>query len=306
MKKCVVVYNAHSGREKKRSFLFVFEDILAAHGYSADIRLSEYPGHIREIVQALPENVQLVISLGGDGTFSEAVAGNLQRPGRLVLAHIPMGTTNDIGAMFGYGKDALSNLKLLLDGVEKRIDICTVNGVPFVYAAGFGRFVRVSYETSREMKKRYGYWAYLLSGVRDFFGPGSLYDLKYEVDGEAYSGSYQLLLAGNATRIAGFDHMFPDTRLDDDRFEVLACDIKNRKELLKAMASLRKKDMTKVPGIYLHRASSLKIHFNCPEHTDWSLDGERLACKDHTVEIKAARQITVRLPKQNVDKLFAH
>ena len=74
----------------------------------------------------------MVISLGGDGTFNEIVTGNLKRKKPLLLAHIPLGTTNDIGAMFGYSKNIISNLKALLDGSIKKIDICTVNGRPFV------------------------------------------------------------------------------------------------------------------------------------------------------------------------------
>ena len=81
------------------------------------------------------------------------MSGNFERKDRLILAHIPVGTTNDIGVMFGYGKDMKQNLKDLLDGVVKGMDVCLINGRPFVYVAGFGKFLNVAYETPRALKR---------------------------------------------------------------------------------------------------------------------------------------------------------
>ena len=94
--------------------------------------------------------------MGGDGTFNEVMDGNLKRQNRLILSHIPVGTTNDVGVMFGYGKNIKQNLKYLLNGVVKGIDVCLINNKPFVYVAGFGKFMQISYDTPRELKKKLG------------------------------------------------------------------------------------------------------------------------------------------------------
>ena len=161
MKKCVVIYNPNSGKAVKHDFTEEFTNILKEYNYDVNFIKTEYKGQAKEIVTNL-EIVDLVISIGGDGTFNESMTGNLRRKERLVLAHIPMGTANDIGAMFGYEKNIFKNLKLLLNGVVKDIDICTINNQPFVYVAGFGKFVNISYETPRHLKKKYGYLAYLI------------------------------------------------------------------------------------------------------------------------------------------------
>ena len=122
MKKCVIIYNPNSGKKIKKDFLATFIDMLLEKDYIPEVIFSKYKGHITKIVEEL-ENVDLVISVGGDGTFNESMTGNLKRANRLLLAHIPLGTTNDVGVMFGYGKDPIANLKMLLDGVEKNIDI---------------------------------------------------------------------------------------------------------------------------------------------------------------------------------------
>ena len=120
MKKCVVIYNPHSGKKKKQDFIAQFQKILEDNGYNTEFIQSKYRAHITEIVRDLPNDINLVISLGGDGTFNESMRGNFQRKKRLVLAHIPTGTTNDVGKMFGYGKNVISNLKLLMKGTVKK------------------------------------------------------------------------------------------------------------------------------------------------------------------------------------------
>ena len=95
---------------------------IERYGYSPTFIGTQYHGHAKEIVSHLGY-VDLVISMGGDGTFNEVVYGNIQRKRRLILAHIPVGTTNDVGTMFGYGKDIEENLKLCLSGEVKEIDI---------------------------------------------------------------------------------------------------------------------------------------------------------------------------------------
>ena len=159
MKKCVVLYNKYSGKKKRKEYIDDFLKILKDNDYEVELKPSKYKSHVVDIVKELPDDINLVISIGGDGTFNESMRGNFQRKKRLVLAHIPMGTTNDIGKMFGYGKHPIDNLNLLMDGVKKKIDICTINGDPFIYVAGFGKFMNIPYETKRKNKKRFGYIA---------------------------------------------------------------------------------------------------------------------------------------------------
>lgn len=304
MKKCVIIYNPNSGKKLRKDFLAKFVDLLLEHEYVPEVLFSRYKGHITKMVREL-EAVDLVISVGGDGTFNEAMTGNLQREKRNLLAHIPVGTTNDVGVMFGYGKDIIKNIKMLLDGVEKEIDICTINGRPFVYVAGFGKFMNVPYETSRNLKKRYGHMAYLMEGAKEFTNKTRLYDISYEVDGEVYNGLYSFGIISNATRVAGIKDFVKDVKLDDNKFEVLLCNITAKKDIVKSLYYLTTSDITKVPGFYFHKVSSMKIKFNDKNvKKNWCIDGEKLEEDSDEFEIKVVRNIKLLIPKKNVDNLF--
>ena len=303
MKKCVVLCNNHSGKKNKNNYIEEFKAILKENNYETEIIESKYKAHIVDIVRDLKDDIDLVISVGGDGTFNEAMRGNFQRKKRLVLAHIPMGTTNDVGKMLGYVKDPIKNLKLLMDGVVKNIDVCTINDVPFIYVAGFGKFMNIPYETKRKTKKKFGYLAYVFNGVKNFFRFTKMHDITYKIDNETYSGLYSFLAVTNATRIAGVK-LFDNIKLDDGKFEMLFCNIKKRKDIIKSLIRLRKTDITHVPGFYFHTSNNLKITINDEKDLPWCLDGEKYDIEGNEIEIKIDQNTQIMLPKTKIEELF--
>lgn len=303
MKSCVVIYNPISGRKANFKVMPQFEKILNNYGYDSKIIYTKYKGHATEIVRDL-EEVDLVISIGGDGTFNEVVTGNFLREKKLVLAHIPCGTTNDIGAMMGYGKNMINNLKMTLDGVVKGIDICLINGNPFVYVAAIGKFTNIPYETPRKLKKNIGYLAYLTEGVKSLFDKTRLSEIIYEVDGVEYRGLFSFIIVSSANRISGINNFYKDVKLDDNRFEVMLCNITKKKDIVKSLYFLTMYDVSKVPGIYSYKTDNLKIKFVDTPKKPWCIDGEKLNDIDKNYEITIDRSMKMLIPKKNVDKLF--
>ena len=273
MKKCLVVYNPNSGKYNKEVTLPKIEKILNEYDYSVIIEKTKYKGDATSIVANI-DKCDLVVSIGGDGTFNEVMTGNFMRKDRIVLCHLPSGTTNDVGAMWGYSKNMLNNLKLALNGKVKRIDICTINDKPFVYSAGFGKFMNIPYETPRELKKRIGHLAYIREGARDFFRKVKLYDITYEVDNEKYRGLFSFALITNANRVAGINNFYKDIKLDDNKFEVLLCNITKLKDIVKTLYFFALYDASKIPGFYFYQTDNIKIKFNSPLKKPLCIDGE--------------------------------
>ncbi len=303
MKKCVVIYNKHSGKNKKKDFIDPFLKILNENNYETELIISKYKGHIVEIMENLPDSLDLVITIGGDGTFNEAMRGNFKRAKRLVIGHIPMGTTNDVGKMLGYVKDPIKNLNLLLKGTVRKIDICTLNGAPFIYVAGFGKFMNIPYETSSKVKKRLGYFAYVANGAKNFFKVTKLHDITYIIDGEEFKGLYSFMVITNATQIAGIK-IFQDIKLNDNKFEILFCNIKKRKDIIKSLMYLRKTDITHVPGFYFHKADNLTIKVNDEKGLPWCLDGEKYEVLENEIQIKIDTNTEILVPNTKIKELF--
>ena len=300
MKKCLVVYNPNSGKYNKEVTLPKIEKILNEYDYSVIIEKTKYKGDATSIVANI-DKCDLVVSIGGDGTFNEVMTGNFMRKDRIVLCHLPSGTTNDVGAMWGYGKNMLNNLKLALNGKVKRIDICTINDKPFVYSAGFGKFMNIPYETPRELKKRIGHLAYIREGARDFFRKVKLYDITYEVDNEKYRGLFSFALITNANRVAGINNFYKDIKLDDNKFEVLLCNITKLNDIVNALY-----DASKIPGFYFYQTDNIKIKFNSPLKKPLCIDGESFDDMSGSYNIKIDHDVYVLMPSKNVNNLFVN
>lgn len=303
MKKCLVVYNPNSGKYNKEVTLPKIEKILNEYDYSVIIEKTKYKGDATSIVANI-DKCDLVVSIGGDGTFNEVMTGNFMRKDRIVLCHLPSGTTNDVGAMWGYGKNMLNNLKLALNGKVKRIDICTINDKPFVYSAGFGKFMNIPYETPRELKKRIGHLAYIREGARDFFRKVKLYDITYEVDNEKYRGLFSFALITNANRVAGINNFYKDIKLDDNKFEVLLCNITKLKDIVKTLYFFALYDASKISGFYFYQTDNIKIKFNSPLKKPLCIDGESFDDMSGSYNIKIDHDVYVLMPSKNVNNLF--
>lgn len=304
MKKCIIIYNPNSGKKNIKPYLSKIERILNRHDYEVEIIPTKYKGNATEIVKEL-SNIDLIMSFGGDGTFNEVMTGNLERKKRILLTHIPVGTTNDIGAMLGYGKNILDNVKLSLNGVVKKFDIGLINNHPFIYVAGFGKYTNISYETPRELKKQIGQFAYIKEGITTFFQKTKLYDISYEIDGEKYRGLFSFILISNANHIAGLKNIYKDVKLDDDRFEVIFCTIKKKKDILRSLYFLTLYDPSKVPGIHFYKTNNIIIKINNEEYKDWCIDGEELKkCPSNKYIISTENNVEILIPTKNAYKLF--
>ena len=305
MKTCVVIYNPKSGHRKMSlKKIERIKSILLDYEYESDFIFTEYAGHATEIVEGL-DSVDLVISIGGDGTFNEAVRGNINRKKQLLHAHLPMGTTNDVATMFGYGDNIFHNLELALTGVAKKIDICSVNDVPFTYSACIGKYTDVPYMTPRELKKRMGYLAYLIQIIKRLrIKKVPVYDVDFSCDGKKYSGKYTFIIVSSADRIAGINHIYKDIKLDDDQFEILFCTLKRKIDIVRSVSYLIKGDIAHAPGFEFYRASNFKIDFHNTDHMNWCIDGDKLNLVSTEYEFDNKAKVELLIPRKKIDDLF--
>ncbi len=303
MKSCELICNRESGKGIKGKTLSEVENILKKHGYETNIYFTEKKEDAKNHVKNLKDK-DLVLSIGGDGTFNEIVSGNHLRKNKLVLSHIPVGTTNDIGHMLGLNKNIIKSTEKILEGEIKQVDLGLINNQPFFYVAGFGKFINVPYQTSRKLKKKLGHLAYLINGIKEFFQTTKLYELEYKINDKTYQGYYSLILISNANRIAGFNNIYKNVKLDDNKFEIMFCNITRRKDLVKTLILLVKTGITNVPGIYCHTSDKIEITFKEKTKNNWTIDGEKLKDQNKKYTITINKELKMLLPKKNIPKLF--
>ena len=302
MLKCVVIYNPNSGKLSNREDVKKIYQIFENYGYETEIIYTEYAGHAKEITKKL-KNVDLLLSAGGDGTLNEVISGNIERKHPLLLGQIPLGSVNDVAHMYGMTNNTEKNIIMLLNGVKKNIDVCLINGRPFVYVACLGSLVNISYATPRKLKEKYGRLAYILYGIKQLKQKLKFFNIKYTVDGKKYEKRCSFIFITNSNRVSGVSNIYDDVKLDDNKFEVLFCDIKNKWDIFKALYHLKRKDVDKVKMFDYIKTDNIKIEFDSIPPS-WCIDGDEFIHNTKKFEIKINKDNYMMLPTKNVDKLF--
>ena len=304
MKKCVIIMNPESGKKKKITTYQDFYDILRKYGYDTEIIFTKAKGDAENIIQALDKNTDLVISAGGDGTLNEIVTGNMKRQKKLIVAPLPMGSTNDVGNMYGLNKSVFQNLEILLQGKAKKVDVCYINETPFVYVSCLGDYIDMAYATPRSLKKKYGKIAYVLYGLKRLRNKINQYDIRYKVDGEEYEGMYSFIFISNSSRIAGQSDVYYDVKLDDKMFEVALANIKTKKDMFRMLVLMSTMDVKDIPGVTYYRTDNFEIEFLSKPKTSWCLDGEEYKSDSRTFVFRVEQSMKMLVPQKNIKKLF--
>ena len=304
MKKCVIIMNPESGKKRKITTYQGFYDILRNYGYDTEIIFTKAKGDAEKIVQAIDRSVDLVISGGGDGTLNEIVSGNLQRQKPLVIAPLPLGSTNDVGGMFGLDQNVYKNLETILKGKQKKVDICYINDTPFVYVACLGDYIDMAYSTPRYLKEKYGKIAYLIYGAKQILNNLHHYDIRFRVDGKEYEGTYSFIFISNSSRIAGQPDVYYDVKLDDNKFEVALANPKNKKELLRLLAKIDAMDVKDIPEVVYYQTNHFEIDFLEKPKVSWCIDGEEYKDDTNHFVFRVKQDMKMLVPKENIKDLF--
>ena len=304
MKKCVIIMNPESGKKHKITTYQDFYDILRKYGYEADIILTKAAGDAEKIIQGLDKSTDLVISGGGDGTLNEIVKGNLQREKPLTIAPLPLGSTNDVGNMYGLNHSVYENLEIILKGKAKKVDVCFIDDAPFVYVACLGDYIDMAYATPRSLKKRYGKIAYILYGMKQLRNKIHRYKLQYSIDGEKHVGTYSFIFVSNSSRIAGQPDVYYDVKLDDNMFEVALANVKNKTEMLRLLVLISTMDVKDIPGITYYQTNNFEIEFLDKPKTSWCIDGEEYKSDSNKFTFHVEKNMKMQVPRETLDKLF--
>lgn len=114
----------------------------------------------------------LVLVGGGDGTVMEAMSGCVKADHGIPLAQLPLGTANLLLRALGIPAKLEEALSLALgEGVVVSMDVGFLpdHDRYFALVAGSGWDAQLIADADRELKNRLGFFAYVLTGVKNLF-----------------------------------------------------------------------------------------------------------------------------------------
>ena len=163
--KLIFIVNPISGYGKNTRIEKLIDKHLDKRRYEYELLKTGFQGHATELArQALDENIDTIIAVGGDGTINEIV--NVLAGTPVKLGIIPLGSGNGLGRHVGISLNPKNAINVINKGKCISIDTCLINGVTFVNIAGVGFDAHIS-EVFNQSAQR-GYLTYLKCIIRHF------------------------------------------------------------------------------------------------------------------------------------------
>lgn len=291
-KKLLLIVNPCSGKKKANRALPDIIGVFDRGGYEVTTHMTTARGDATEVAAARAKEFDVIVCVGGDGTFNEVISGLYASGAATPVGYIPAGSTNDFASSLKLSKKLLQAAQDIVDGTPRPLDIGKFNDRYFSYIASFGAFTRASYATSQRLKNTLGHFAYLLRGVREAFAIRSKHLRVTLSDGTVFEDDYIFGGVSNSTSFAGVLKLKEDmVDMSDGRFEVLLIrKPRNPAEFTRCVHALLRQ---KYDSPMLTLSSSDRVEVDAPADMDWTLDGEKAEGAAHHVIENLHRAVNV-------------
>jgi YegS/Rv2252/BmrU family lipid kinase len=196
---------------------------------------TERPGHATELCRdALKSGVEMIVSVGGDGTINEVVNGFFDGDDPVceqpILGLLPSGTGGDFRKTWGLSRDANEAIERLKNGALRPVDVGRVrwtgdDGTPqmryFANIASFGMSALVCVGVNQSGKRLGGRLAFMEASVRALlkYKPGTL---RFDTDGTSRTEPVTVGAVAVGRFFGGGMMVAPDAEPNDGNFDVVA------------------------------------------------------------------------------------
>ena len=285
-----VIVNPASGKDEP--VLNVLNDVFRTHEVDWAVSVThKYGDAAAQARQAIEDGVDLVAGYGGDGTQHEianalveaSVATGRQTP----MGILPGGTGNGFAREMGIPKTLREATEVLCRSTRVRsidvgrlLEVGNVD-VPdryFIQRLYVG--VEPEEQTSREMKDRYGVFAYAVNLAQR--GPGGHVAYRAEVDGEPSEFQASRVYVVNSGMMGTGLRITHSYAVDDGLFDCFLVDKRDLSTLTAAAVRFLNLPQAKVSR-YHRQAARVKIE-TTPDQPVWT-DGEYVGRTPVTVEV---------------------
>lgn len=280
---------SRTGSRSLRKAEAAFRDM----GVHCDTRTTESPGHGAELARKLASGYDAVFTLGGDGTAIEVI-GALANTGPPVGV-LPGGTGNIVARTLRTPLNSGRAVRALLEGDEAQIDLGRLaTGQRFAIGMGVGLDAAMIAGAPAPLKRRIGFFAYVLSATRAVFQMKK-FRVRLTVDGNTIEMEAAAVLIANFGAVLDDLITFGDgIRRDDGLLDACIYSPRNLRDAARILYMMSRRRFQPDPCVTYRSGREFRIETIPPQIGQ--ADGELLGNSpfDVTVEPLAGR---VLVPK---------
>ncbi len=215
-----VVVNPASGQSEP--ILYTLNKVFNECDFDWDISLTKKAGDAaRQARAAVKQGADIVAAYGGDGTVAEVASGLVGSGAPLAI--FPGGTANVMSVELGIPADLESAARAACDpnSSVRKVDAGMVNDHFFLLRVGIGFEAAMVENADRELKDRYGVFAYLWSALQNLRQPEiSHYSLTLDGKEVEIEGLTCLIANSGNMGQAGMN-LIPDIDISDGLLDVI-------------------------------------------------------------------------------------
>ena len=241
---------------------------------------------------AIARGTDAIGMAGGDG--SQALVASVAARHDIPHVCVPAGTRNHFALDLGLDRnDVVGALDAFADGVERRIDLATVNGRTFVNNASLGLYAEVVQSPQyRDAKLKTA-----ASILPDLIGPGATpLDLRYTgPDGQVHRTAHLILVSNNPYQLAHPGGRGTRPQIDGGVLGIVAVMIANADEMRRFVALEAAGQVRRFPGWVEWSAPRFEVASGAP--LQLGADGEALIMRPPLVFASRPGALRVRLPR---------
>lgn len=277
-----VIINPASG--KNEPILNTLNDVFHAFDIQWDVGLTHQYGDAQKLARQAAESGQydLVVGYGGDGTQHEIVNG-LMHTG-ITMGILPGGTGNGLGTGLGVPRNLSEAALLLCQSRHTRsLDVAAMRqegeeDTYFIQRLYAG--IEPEQQTSREMKDKYGPFAYFIS-LKSQIETMPTVDYKLTIDGQEITDRGQKCYIVNSATTGSGLSIDVNFQPDDGLLDVFV--VGRDMETIKAASARFLQLPTAVAGMHYWRGKTVTLE-TTPSQALW-YDGEFAGRTPVTVEV---------------------
>jgi diacylglycerol kinase (ATP) len=272
-----VIINPISGagarRDVRQARVRLAETLAHEHGLQAQVFVSEYAGHARELAAAaLASGITTMLAWGGDGTLNDVASVLAFRDA--VLGLIPSGSGNGLARELRIPLTPRDAFAVAIAGRERTIDCGELDGHLFFNVGGIGLDARVAHEFATHTTTRRGFRRYLEITSRELFRyvPG---EHTITVDGSPVRSCALMIAIANGRQYGNGALIAPDAVADDGQLDVVIIDDRPAWRALMQIPYVFLGRIARVPGVTIRRGEQVEITSARP--MIFHIDGEPFA-----------------------------
>ena len=241
---------------------------------------------------AIARGAQAIGMAGGDG--SQALVATVAARRGVAHVCIPAGTRNHFALDLGLDRDdVVGALDAFTDGVQRRIDLASVNDRVFVNNASLGVYAKVvQSDAYRDAKLRT--WTRMLP---DLLGPDAeSIDLEFTApDGSSCDDTPLVLVSNNPYQLTHLAGAGTRERIDTGTLGVSAARVRSPADVSKLVALELVGQAGRFPGLLSFSAAEFEVRSGGP--VEVGLDGEALVLEPPLRFASLPGALRVRVPR---------